>query len=195
MGIVPHRPSGGHNTKISKKNDNELISDTDELLIIYNLEPEYDFSDDNLIIEKLKKSKFNIFFSSYITESIRKYADIVFPLATQVESSGSYLNTNKNLQHFNRVISPLGESKEGKEIIRVADQSSGINIDIESVLDDIKSILTNIKVSDNFIHIKDIQKSSDEQKIEKLLLEILTQVILPYEGVNHYSKHMTMRVI
>ena len=70
MGIVPHRLPGGHNTEISKKNDNELISDTDELLIIYNLEPEYDFSDDNLIIEKLKKSKFNIFFSSYITESI-----------------------------------------------------------------------------------------------------------------------------
>ena len=35
-------------------------ADTDELLIIYNLEPEYDFSDDNLIIEKLKKSKFNV---------------------------------------------------------------------------------------------------------------------------------------
>ena len=72
-----------YQSEISKKNDNNLISDTDELLIIYNLEPEYDFSDDNLIIEKLKKSKFNIFFSSYITESISKYADIVFPLATQ----------------------------------------------------------------------------------------------------------------
>ena len=80
------------------------------------------------------------------------------------------MNTNKNLQHFNRVISPLGESKEGKEILLELHQSSGINIDIESVLDDIKSILTNIKVSDNFIHIKDIQKSSDEQKIEKIII-------------------------
>ena len=170
MGIVPHRLPGGVNAEISEKNENELISDTDELLIIYNLEPEYDFSDDNLIIEKLKNSKFNIFFSSYITESISKYADIVFPLATQVESSGSYLNTNKNLQYFNRVIYPLGESKEGKEILLELHKSLGKNIDIEDVRKDVKSILTDIKVSDNYIHIKDLQSSSNEQKIEKIII-------------------------
>ena len=116
MGILPHRLPGG--VSIDGQEDSyELLSDKDDLLIIYNLEPEYDFSDDNRIMDKLKESKVNIFFSSYMTESIKKYADIVFPLSTQVESSGSYLNTNKKLQHYNKIINPLGESREGADIL------------------------------------------------------------------------------
>ena len=96
MGVLPHRLPGG--VSIDDMITAMSYEDKDDLLILYNLEPEYDFSDDNRIIDKLKESKVNIFFSSYMTGSIKKYADIVFPLSTQIESSGSYLNTNKKLQ-------------------------------------------------------------------------------------------------
>ena len=56
MGIVPHRLPGGKEVNHGSKNY-DFINEDDDLLIIYNLEPEYDFSDDNKIIEKLKNLK------------------------------------------------------------------------------------------------------------------------------------------
>ena len=76
MGILPHRLPGGVSID-GQENSYELLSDKDDLLIIYNLEPEYDFSDDNRIIDKLKESKAFSFF--LYDRAIEKYADIVFP--------------------------------------------------------------------------------------------------------------------
>ena len=59
--LSPHRLPGGISIKEKSNKNYNLITDHDELIIIYNLEPEYDFSDDNKIIERLKKSKTNIF--------------------------------------------------------------------------------------------------------------------------------------
>ncbi len=169
MGILPHRLPGGVSID-GQENSYELLSDKDDLLIIYNLEPEYDFSDDNKIIDRLKDSKVNIFFSSYMTESIKKYADIVFPLSTQVESSGSYLNTNKKLQHYNKIINPLGESREGTDIL--LDLCNTINKDYthDLIREKIRKILTDINVSNNYVRTKNLKKISVSNSLEKMII-------------------------
>ena len=169
MGILPHRLPGG--VSIDGQEDSyELLSDKDDLLIIYNLEPEYDFSDDNRIIDKLKESKVNIFFSSYMTESIKKYADIVFPLSTQVESSGSYLNTNKKLQHYNKIINPLGESREGADILLGLCNTIGKDYTHDSIREKIKKILAEINISNNYVRIKNLKKINSSDSLEKMII-------------------------
>ena len=169
MGILPHRLPGG--VSIDDQDDSyELLSDKDDLLIIYNLEPEYDFSDDNRIIDKLKESKVNIFFSSYMTESIKKYADIVFPLSTQVESSGSYLNTNKKLQHYNKIINPLGESREGADILLGLCNTINKDYTHDSIREKIKKILAEINISNNYVQIKNLKKNNSSDYLEKMII-------------------------
>ena len=169
MGILPHRLPGGVSID-GQENSYELLSDKDDLLIIYNLEPEYDFSDDNRIIDKLKESKVNIFFSSYMTESIEKYADIVFPLSTQVESSGSYLNTNKKLQHYNKIINPLGESREGADILLGLCNTINKDYTYDSIREKIIKILADINVSNNYVRIKNLKKISTSNSLEKMII-------------------------
>ena len=160
MGVVPHRLPGG--IEIEEFDQTAYLSSypENELLIIYNLEPEYDFSNDTEIIDRLKKSKFNIFFSSYMTDSIDKYADVVYPLAVQQESYGSYLNTNKQLQVFNQVVSPKGESINGIELLLGLSKRLGLNIDDEQISKDINKILSNINIKDNYVLIDSIEMTN-----------------------------------
>tara|TARA_Y100000768_G_scaffold88699_1_gene63701 strand:- start:4081 stop:6321 length:2241 start_codon:yes stop_codon:yes gene_type:complete len=170
MGIVPHRYPGGEEID---RHDKRLLSSenqNEDLLIIYNLEPEYDFSNDNNIIERLKNSKCNIFFSSYITDSIEKYADIIFPLAVQQESSGSYINTNKKLQRFQKVLVPRGDSKAGVDLLLDISKSLGMDLDKEMISEEISSILSNINVKNNFIIMNKIDDTEKSHNLEKLIL-------------------------
>jgi len=170
MGVVPHRLPGG--IKIDKFLQKEYVSSyaENDLLIIYNLEPEYDFSNDTEIIDRLKKSKFNIFFSSYMTSSIEKYADIVYPLATQQESHGCYLNTNKQLQEFNQVIAPKGESKTGLEILLGFTKCLNINTDEKQIASNIREILSNINISNNYVLTNNIDVNNEKNMIEKIII-------------------------
>ena len=171
MGIVPHRLPGGIPIDYPDQNNSyDLLTDNDELVMIYNLEPEYDFSDDNKIMEKLKNSKANVFFSSYITESIKKYAHIVFPLSTQVESSGSYINTNKKLQQYSKIINPLGDSKDGVNILLNLCNSFDSNLTHDAVKKSIKEILGQINVNDNFVRIKNLDNVKKSDSLEKIVI-------------------------
>ena len=86
-----------------------------------------------------------------MTESIKKYADIVFPLSTQVESSGSYLNTNKKLQHYNKIINPLGESREGADILLALCNTINKDYTHDLIREKIRKILADINVSNNYV--------------------------------------------
>ena len=170
MGVVPHRLPGGE--KIEEFNQKTYLSPYSEndLLIIYNLEPEYDFSNDTEIINRLKKSKFNVFFSSYMTDSINKYADAVYPLAVQQESYGSYLNTNKQLQVFNQVISPRGESINGLNLLLGLSRILGINIDKNQISKDVNKILSKINNKSNYVLIDSIEMTNQSNTLEKIII-------------------------
>ena len=58
MGVVPHRLPGGIEIEDFKNTAYLSSYPENDLLIIYNLEPEYDFSNDTEIIDRLKNSKF-----------------------------------------------------------------------------------------------------------------------------------------
>jgi NADH dehydrogenase/NADH:ubiquinone oxidoreductase subunit G len=170
MGVVPHRLPGGKEIEEFKQTTYLSSYPENDLLIIYNLEPEYDFSNDTEIIDRLKKSKFNIFFSSYMTDSINKYADVVYPLAVQQESYGSYLNTNKQLQVFNQVISPRGESINGIELLLGLSKRLGLNIDDEQISKDINKILSNINIKDNYVLIDSVEITNEKNTLEKIII-------------------------
>ena len=170
MGVVPHRLPGGIEIEEFKQTSYLSSYPENDLLIIYNLEPEYDFSNDTEIIDRLKKSKFNIFFSSYMTDSINKYADVVYPLAVQQESHGSYLNTNKQLQSYNQVISPRGESMSGVELILRLSKRLGINIDDEQISKNINKILSKINIKRNYVLIDSIEMTNETSTLEKVII-------------------------
>ena len=168
MGIIPHRLPGG--IEIDSRENKIYKSENEDLLIIYNLEPEYDFSNDNNIIEKLKKSKCNIFFSSYITDAIEKYADLIFPLSVQQESSGSYINTNKKVQKFERILKSKGDSREGIDLLIDISKRFNMNFTVNIIKDEISKILSKLNVSNNYVIIEKPKATEKSNSFEKLII-------------------------
>lgn len=170
MGIVPHRLPGGIEYEKYKNNHYESSYPSNDLYIVYNLEPEYDFSNDIEILDKLKKSKFNIFFSSYITDAIEKYADVIFPLAVQQESTGSYINTNKQLQKYESVVPPKGQANLGLDLLLNLSRELKLDISKKQITLDTTEILSSINSRDNYVLIDNLQKNDYKHMLEKYII-------------------------
>lgn len=170
MGIVPHRLPGGIDYDKCINANYESSFPSNDIFIVYNLEPEYDFSNDIEILDKLKKSKFNIFFSSYITDAIEKYADIIFPLAVQQESMGTYINTNKQLQKFKAVLSPKGHAKPGVDLLLSISKELKMDISNEKISQEISDILSSISSNDNYIFTDNLKNNYEKEMLEKYII-------------------------
>ena len=113
FGLLPHRNILGKSSKNKGLNAYEMIKSCLPAYIFYNLEPENDFWNNILVKKALQKSNFNTFFSPFITPAIQEYADLVLPITTFAESSGSYINITGMHQSFEQIVKPLGDTKSG----------------------------------------------------------------------------------
>jgi len=117
LGNVPHRELGGNQSKIIGKNSYEMITDKLSSYVLYNLEPEHDFFDKSLVESALESSECNIFFTSYITPMIEKYAHIIIPITTFAEADGSYINIEGTYQTFEPIVEHSKNIYEGWSIL------------------------------------------------------------------------------
>ena len=106
LGNVPHRELGGGKSEKIGKNSYEMIKSHLSSYIFYNLEPEFDFFNKQDIEHALDKSKCNIFFTSYVTPMIEKYADLIIPITTFAETDGGYINIEGTYQTFQPIVQP-----------------------------------------------------------------------------------------
>ena len=106
LGNVPHRELGGGKSEKIGKNSYEMIKSHLSSYIFYNLEPEFDFFNKQDLEHALDKSKCNIFFTSYVTPMIEKYADLIIPITTFAETDGGYINIEGTYQTFQPIVQP-----------------------------------------------------------------------------------------
>ncbi|MBT5640211.1 MAG: NADH-quinone oxidoreductase subunit NuoG, partial [Rhodobiaceae bacterium] len=117
LGNVPHRELGGNQSSIIGKNSYQMITNKLPSYILYNLDPEFDFFDKSLVENALESSECNIFFTSYITPMIEKYAHIIIPITTFAEADGSYINIEGTYQTFRSIVQPSKNIYEGWSIL------------------------------------------------------------------------------
>ena len=106
LGALPHRNVVGKKNKTPGLDAYNMIEKRLSSYIFFNLEPENDFWNNISAIESLKSSKSNIFFSSFITPAIEKYADILVPITTFAETDGSFINIEGVFQSYKKIVKP-----------------------------------------------------------------------------------------
>lgn len=87
--------------------------------VLFNVEPEFDTADPSVAIEALKQAGFVVAINSFISDSIKQTADVILPLATFVETSGTFVGVDGQWQSFTGAVAPRGESRPGWKILRV----------------------------------------------------------------------------
>ena len=161
LGNLPHRDICGKKSKIIGKNAYEMISEKLSTYILFNLEPEHDFWDSNIVESALKNSKCNIIFTSYITPMIEKYADMVIPISTFAECDGSYINIDGTFQSFSKIVEPKKDISSGWSILNnLLKYNSSDIYDIKSLRSEIKDLIKDIDIQNFKINFRNVKSKN-----------------------------------
>ncbi|HIH2763679.1 MAG TPA: NADH-quinone oxidoreductase subunit NuoG [Candidatus Azoamicus sp.] len=117
-GFVPHRlPNNKKINKISGLNTLTALSKKLKGYIFFGTEMEDDSMHKKLYIDAIKNSKFIISFTSFKNKTLLNFANVILPITTSYENSGSFINITGTLQSFNAIVPQKDEVKYGWQAI------------------------------------------------------------------------------
>ena len=118
-GILPHRATAGELRKEPGLNAAEIVDASLTTVLLFGIEPDGDLTCTPNAEDKLSKSKFVAAFTPYASESLKRSANLLLPIGTFAETSGTYVNCEGRKQSFVGVANPVGESRPGWKVLRV----------------------------------------------------------------------------
>lgn len=97
----------------------EVWSKKSRAYLSLHLDPVLDGHNAALVREALQSAHSVIALSSYQTENLLQYADVLLPIAPFSETSGTFINMEGTAQSFHGVVRPLGETRPAWKVLRV----------------------------------------------------------------------------
>ena len=153
-GVLPHRDAGGNARKSAGLDAPEMLDRSLDSMLLFGIEPDRDICCTEDAASKLAASKFVAAFSPYASDSLQEAADLLLPIGTFAESSGSYVNCEGRWQSFNGVANPVGEARPGWKVLRVlGNLLDADNFDYqtsEEIRDELRDQLGNIEPDNQY---------------------------------------------
>lgn len=141
-GVLPHRRLGGESRSSSGLDAAAMLSSKLSALLLLNLEPGFD-------LPAIGEQDFVIAMTPFDSDSLRESADLLLPIGTFAESSGTYVNVAGTWQSFAGVASPVGEARPAWKVLRVLgnllDASGFDYVTSEEVRDEIAEQLADVR--------------------------------------------------
>ena len=117
-GTVPHRGAGGEAAKIDGLHASDMLMMGLKTFVLFDVDPEFDCDDPHKAEGAMHHAKV-IAFTSFASDQLRKYADILLPIASFAETSGTFINTEGTQQSFRSVVKMPDSVKPGWKVLRV----------------------------------------------------------------------------
>ncbi len=120
VGALPYQ--GAKGAALAEKGldvEGMLTKSSIELMFLLNVEPELDSVFGSSAFENLKNIDIVVALSPFANEAMLGYADIILPICTYAENSGTYVNFSGQHQSFKPVAKPFKEAKPVWKVIRV----------------------------------------------------------------------------
>jgi len=83
------------------------------------VEPAYDIANPSNARQSMLAAEFVVMLSAFENESMYDYCNVILPMASFAETSGTYINIDKKWQTVKGVMQPHGESRPAWKILRV----------------------------------------------------------------------------
>ena len=87
--------------------------------VLLSVEPELDCADPSAAMTALDNADFVVSLQSYVTEAMLTYADVILPISSFAESSGTFVSIDGQWQAYAGAVSPMGESRPAWKVLRV----------------------------------------------------------------------------
>ncbi len=96
-----------------------MLDEPLDAVVLLNVEPEADIHATDDAVTKLAKQEFVIALTPFASDCLLETADLLLPIGTFAETSGTYVNVEGTWQSFAGVTSPVGESRPAWKVLRV----------------------------------------------------------------------------
>ena len=111
VGVLPRQGGGLH--------AGEMLDASLDAVVLLNVEPDADLHATSDAVEKLSKQNFVVALTPFVSDALLEAADLLLPIGTFAETSGTYVNAEGTWQSFSGVASPVGESRPAWKVLRV----------------------------------------------------------------------------
>ena len=118
VGALPHRSQGGEVRQEAGLDASAQIDGQLDALVLLNVEPDSDLAVADATA-KLSQHGFVVALTPFDAPSLREGADLMLPIGTFAESSGTYVNVAGTVQRFEGIASPVGEARPARKVLRV----------------------------------------------------------------------------
>jgi len=118
-GVLPHRGHGGLARGRPGHTAADILSRSSDAVLLFGLEPDEDLPGGDDAVGHLSQQKFVAAFTPYKTYALETCADLLLPIGTFAETSGTFVNCEGRWQSFAGVSNPVGGARPGWKVLRV----------------------------------------------------------------------------
>ncbi len=103
------------------------VNDTNDILtadlksfLMFDIYPDYDCINSESVIKNLsREDAFVVSFNSFEDDTVLQYSNVVLPIASFYETSGTHINIDNICQSFSASVKSPGDSKPGWKVVKV----------------------------------------------------------------------------
>lgn len=118
-GAVPHRIEAGQDTKSIGLDARQMSESALSGYLLINIDPEIDSANADALVNNLGNAEFVVALSAYKNDAIHAVANVILPMASFGETSGTLVNAEGVWQSFNGAVTPYGEARPAWKVLRV----------------------------------------------------------------------------
>jgi NADH-quinone oxidoreductase subunit G len=95
--------------------------------LLVGVEPELDCADSAAALQALSQAECVVGLTTFVSDAMRDYAQVLLPMAPFSETSGTYVNIEGQWQSFTGAAAPVGETRPAWKILRVLGNLFGMS--------------------------------------------------------------------
>ncbi len=146
--LVPGNSVAGHIANCRPgtggKTLHDMMSGGLQGFVLLGCEPELDCMNAKAAIAAMNSARFVVQMSAFESESVKKYADVLLPIAAFTESAGTFINCEGRAQTAEIAASPPGAARPAWKVLRVLGnfmRCEGFDfITLDDVMEEIRSV-------------------------------------------------------
>ena len=119
VGALPHRVAGGAAADTTGLTSAQMFESSLSAYVLMNIEPEFDCANPVQSVNALSNAECVVCLTPFVTDTMKAYADVILPVASSVETAGTYVNAAGDWQSFNGAVPPVGEARPAWKVLRV----------------------------------------------------------------------------
>lgn len=125
-GALPHRRLGGRPVEKPGLTVKEMLKRELAGYILFGVEPEFDCGNAAGALSALDGAEYVIALTPFVTRTTMDYADLLLPIGTFAETSGTFVNAEGTSQSFSGLVKPVHEARPGWKVLRVLGNLAGL---------------------------------------------------------------------